>query len=80
MKKGSSPFRFVTSRTRGEYGVHRGDAHLGFITKVTHRIGKKTIHTGWTPTTLRGAVLAIEPTQEAAARALWRSFQEVGPW
>ena len=79
MKKGSSPFRFVTTRTRGEYGVHRGDDPIGFITKVVHRIGRKTIHSGWTPSTPGGTVLAIEPTQEAAARALWRIFQEFGP-
>ena len=71
----ASAFRFVSSRTDGQYSVWRGDQHLGYVTKVVHRIfdGRttKTVVGGWTPSTPTED-LALEKTREAAANALWR--------
>ena len=39
-------FRFLTSHKRGEYSVKRGDVHLGFVTKIAHRVQGKTIVSG----------------------------------
>lgn len=71
-----SVFRFVSSRKRGEYSVHRGDVPLGFVTKVSHRIFDrgvtKVVTSGWTPTTTDRRELAMCKTREDAARALWK--------
>lgn len=75
----ASPFRFVTSRKRGEYSVWRGEAtRLGFVTQVTHRVydrGVEHKRISWTPTTEHGKELSAEKTQKAAAEALWRAYQ-----
>jgi hypothetical protein len=74
----ASAFRFVSSRTDGQYSVWRGDQHLGYVTKVVHRIfdGRttKTVVGGWTPGTPTED-LAIQKTREAAALALWRGHK-----
>ena len=68
----SSPFRFLTTTKRGEYSVERGEStHLGFVTKVEHRIYGRTKKGGWTPTTVDRVVLPIETTKDKAANALW---------
>ena len=71
----ASPFRFVSSRAQGQYSVWRGDQHIGYVTKVVHRIFDrgmtKTVAAGWTPSTATED-LALEKTREAAAQALWK--------
>ena len=75
----SSPFRFLTSRRQGQYSVRRGEEHIGYVTKIVHRISERgvtrTIIAGWAPSTLSGVDLAIESTREAAARVLWYRHQ-----
>jgi hypothetical protein len=67
-------FRFLSAGRRGVYSVIRGDAHLGFVERITHRTQGRAIDAGWRPTTPYPAKreLAIEPTREAAAEALWK--------
>jgi hypothetical protein len=74
-----SPFRFLGSGRRGQYGVWRGEQHLGHVTKIVHHISDRgvtrTIVAGWTPSTPDRRDLATETTREAAAKALW-AFQQ----
>jgi hypothetical protein len=80
MTTSTSPFRFLSSRTPGQYSVWRGDQPIGYVTKVVHRIYDrgvtKTVTAGWTPSTIDRADLAIETTREAAAKALWAFYQK----
>ena len=73
-KRGSSGFRFVSSNRRGQYSVWRGDKHLGYVTKIVHRVTERgatrTILAGWRPSTIDGVELALEKTREAAAKVL----------
>ncbi len=84
-KSASGGFRFVPTGRRGEYGVHRGDVHLGFVTKSG---GPTTVQgvtikapVRWTPAAVighHGATLEAEPTRDAAARALAAYRQRSG--
>jgi len=71
----ASPFRFVTSSKSGQYSVWRGDQHIGYVTKIEHRIFDrgmtKTVTAGWTPSTA-AEDLTLEKTRESAAQALWK--------
>jgi hypothetical protein len=75
-----SVFRFLGSGRRAQYGVHRGDEHVGFVTKIVHRHTERgvtrTIVAGWTPSTPDGRDLATVKTREAAARILWSLHQQ----
>jgi hypothetical protein len=66
-----SAFRFLTSGKRGHYSVQRGDVHIGYVTKRSHRIYGKEVIAGWDPETLDRRALPREDTRELAARALW---------
>lgn len=69
----ASAFRFVTSSKRGQYSVWRGDEHVGYVTKVTHRItdrGVTRTFSSWIAST-NGRDLPSEKTRDEAARALW---------
>ena len=77
---GRSVFRFLGTSRRSQYGVRRGDEHVGFVTKIVHRHTERgvtrTVVAGWTPSTPDGRDLATEKTREAAARVLWTLHQK----
>lgn len=72
-------FRFLTSNRSGQYSVQHGDTHIGYVTKVVHRITDrgmtKTVVSGWTPSTIEREDLAIEKTRDAAASVLWNAMR-----
>jgi hypothetical protein len=71
-----SGFRFLSSNRGGQYSVWHGDRHIGYVTKVVHRISDRGVTrmvvAGWTPSTTNRTDLAIAPTREAAANVLWQ--------
>ena len=77
MTKKRSEYRFVSGKTRGSYSVWRGEQWLGHVTKQVHRHTERgattTVVSGWRPSDSSGRDLAIEPTREVAAQALWRT-------
>ena len=71
-------YRFVRSSRRGQYSVHRGDEHLGYVTKVViHHVDRGVARSFviWTPSTPSLVDLATAPTRDAAAIALWNAHQ-----
>ena len=70
-----SVYRFLSGGRSGCYSVWRGDQHLGYVTRIAHRITdrgvSKTVVAGWTPSTPARTDLTIAATRTAAAKALW---------
>jgi hypothetical protein len=69
-----SGFRFLSSTRTGQYSVWHGDRHIGYVTKVVHRIndrGLTRIVFAWTPSSTDRADFATKKTREAAAHVLW---------
>ena len=62
----SSPYHFVRGPIPGSYSVRRNEVWLGYVTKHV---------TGWVPADRDRRDLPIEPTREAAARALWLAHE-----
>ena len=77
-----SAFRFVRGDRAGSYSVHRGEQFVGHVTHEVLRVQERGVthaRTRWRPSTLDPAIhLALAPTREAAARALWKRLQDAG--